>query len=208
MPVPLIIYVALLALQPIAVTAAADGEMDRWLAMTRDGKPVIERPVPEARGGYAYRLVYRVDAPVDVYWRFKTDFRSNFLLSNRNILSHRLVSWKGAVAVTENRYATAPESLFRWRTLVNAGERTLTFHLLNPEANGHRYHHGKIRVIPNGGGVLVVQEAYFDFFGAGFWTRYPWAGGMNAFLDYTVRWERETVKRLRPRYDHRDSETF
>ena len=208
MPVRLITTLVLLTLQPIAASAAADGEMRRWLAMTRDGRPLIERPDPEARGGYAYRLVYRVDAPVDVYWRFKTDFQNDFLLSNRNIVAHRLVSRKGAAAVTENRYAAAPDALFRWRTLVNAKERTLTFYLMNPEANGHRYHHGKIRVISHGGGVLVVQEAYFDFFGAGVWTRYPWAGGMNAFLDYTATWERETVKRLRFRYDHRDSETY
>jgi len=179
----------------------AEGDMARWLSTPRDGQPIIERPAQYPDGGYSYRLIYRVDVPFEVYWRFKTDFQNDFLLSNRHILSHRLVSRKGTSVITENRYATAPEVVFRWRTTVNAAGRSLQFRLMNPEACGHRYHYGRIRIVPDGNGVVVIQEAFFDFFGAGFWTRYPWAGGMNAFLEDTARWERETAVRLRPRYE-------
>jgi len=46
-------------------------------------------------------LIYLVDAPLDVFWKFKTDFDNQFLLSNKLIISHRFVSRNRNVVVTE-----------------------------------------------------------------------------------------------------------
>jgi len=47
---------------------------------------------------------------------------------------------------------------------------------------------------------IVTQTAYFDFFGATLWMNYPWYGGMRHYLNYTARWEQETITRLIDRY--------
>ena len=52
---------------------------------------VIYRIKPEERGGEAFKLIYLVPVSVDVFWRFKTDFRGNFLLSNKYIKEHRVI---------------------------------------------------------------------------------------------------------------------
>ncbi|RPJ76894.1 MAG: hypothetical protein EHM15_01235, partial [Desulfobacteraceae bacterium] len=60
---------------------------------------------PEPRGGRAYKLVYYVPVAIDVYWKFKTDFESDFLASHKYIRAHRLISRNGMTALTENKYA-------------------------------------------------------------------------------------------------------
>jgi len=60
-----------------------------------DGKPLIERPRPDSRGGQAYRLIYVVDVPVETYWRFKTDFDNTFVVTHRFITFHRVVRKTG-----------------------------------------------------------------------------------------------------------------
>lgn len=49
---------------PIRITAEAAGSM----------------------GGYRYELTYRVAVPVEIYWRFKTDFASKRLTAGEPIL--------------------------------------------------------------------------------------------------------------------------
>jgi hypothetical protein len=47
----------------------------------------------------------------------------------------------------------------------------------------------------------VTHTAYFDFFGAFVWVNLRIAGGMTSFLIYTARWEKDTVLRLRQKYE-------
>ncbi len=163
----------------------------------------VRRMEPGPRGGWAYELTYTVPASPDVYWRFKTDFDNDFVASNKYIARHRFVGRDGDAYITENEYTAKPDVPFVWKTTVGPERRRLDFELLNPEEGGSRFHYGSISLYPVGrhrDRTLVVQKAYFDFFGAGFWVRYPWAGGMRKFLEYTARWERETVLKLRNRY--------
>ncbi|MBR9980217.1 MAG: hypothetical protein KFF50_04240 [Desulfatitalea sp.] len=166
-----------------------------------DGEIRIAHLAPDPRGGRAYLLDYVVAVPIDVHWRFKTDFDNDFLVQNRFIRSHRLVMRDADTVITETQYTDAPDALFRWRTVVNAQTRRLTFELLNPEQIGQRFHYGHITLAPSAHGTRVTQVAYFDFWGAAFWAGYPWRGGMREFLTYTARWEQETILKLRDRYE-------
>jgi len=67
----------------------------------------LERVVAPS-GGYGYRLQYYVPAPIDVFWRFKTDFDNDVLLTNEELIEHRIVESFDNSVITENRYATAP----------------------------------------------------------------------------------------------------
>jgi hypothetical protein len=165
------------------------------------GRIDVENLAPDPRGGRAYRLQYVVDVPLAVYWRFKTDFDNAFLLDNKFIDEHRLVARLDDAVVTENRYSHSPGEVFRWKTIVDESAGTIDFFLLNPVQCGQRFHYGSIRVAGLGEKTRVVQEGYFDFFGADLWAHYPWAGGMEHFLRYTAHWEQNTVVRLRSRYE-------
>jgi hypothetical protein len=160
----------------------------------------IYRIEPEERGGEAFKLVYLVPAPVEAYWRFKTDFRGTFLDNNRYIVEHRLVRQEGNTSITENRYTNAPNETFRWRTIVHPDRRRLEFELVNPQECGQKFHYGAISMQPFGGDTKVTHIAYFDFFGASLWVNLPIQGGMSSFLSYIARWEQETVSRLLDRY--------
>lgn len=161
----------------------------------------VENIPPAQHGGVGYRLTYRVDVPIQVFWRFKTDFDNTFLVQNRFIREHRLVSMADGVVVTENKYTYGPDVYFRWRTTLNQVRHRLDFVLLNPEACHQEYHYGHIQLAPEGSRTRVVQVAYFDFFGAAFWAYYPWRGGLQAMLIETAGWEQATILRLRRRYD-------
>lgn len=39
----------------------------------------ISQTAPDKRGGQAYKMVYQVRMPMEVYWKFKTDFDFDFL---------------------------------------------------------------------------------------------------------------------------------
>ena len=43
------------------------------------GEPFIYRIAPDARGGEAYKLVYLIPVPIEVFWKFKTDFHGDFV---------------------------------------------------------------------------------------------------------------------------------
>ena len=162
---------------------------------------VMENIEPAPEGGYAYRLVYRVGVPIDVYWRFKTDFDNSFLLDNLYILDHRFVERNGNVIITENRYSSLPAVIFKWETTVYPDDYRLRFKLVNQSKFSHRFHYGFIQLTPSGGQTEVTQVAYFDFAGAFFWVHYPWSGGMRSFLKYTAKWEQNMVQRLRDNYE-------
>ncbi len=164
------------------------------------GQVFIYHLKPEPRGGRAYKLVYHVPVALEVYWRFKTDFESDFLVSHKYIREHRLISRSAATVLTENKYANGPDTTFRWRTTVSADDHRLSFALTNPEECGQRFHYGYIQIEPRGGKTRVTQVAYFDFWGVSLWAQYPWGGGMRDFLSYTAKWEQEAALRLEGRY--------
>ncbi len=166
----------------------------------RQGKAYIYKLDPEDSAGKGYKLVYMVAAPLAVYWKFKTDFENDFLLTNKLIWEHRLVAHKNNVAITESIYATKPGVKFRWRTISLPDIHRLNFELENPKECGQRFHYGHIQLEAAGDRTIVTQTAYFDFFGATLWMNYPWYGGMRHYLDYTARWEQETITRLIDRY--------
>jgi len=162
--------------------------------------PQISLITPEKRGGKAYRMVYSVDVPLDVFWRFKTDFDNDFLVSNKYILSHVLIKKTNSIVVTENRYTSSPDVTFRWQTRLYPDQYRLDFKLLNPHACGQKFHYGHIQAENSHEKTRVTQVAYFDFFGASLWVNFPWAGGMNAFLSETATWEQQMVLKRKHLY--------
>lgn len=164
-----------------------------------DSIRIIRLP-PDTRGGHAYELTYTVPLPLDTFWQFKTDFDNTFLTDNRYILEHWLISDKDNIVITENRYTDAPNTLFRWKTRVIPERYRLEFELIDRGQHGHKFHYGFIQLSAEGQATQVTQVAYFDFRGAYLWSRYPWGGGMRAFLTYTAQWEQKTAVRLRHRY--------
>lgn len=161
----------------------------------------ITRPAPDPRGGQAYRLAYVVDVPLDVYWRFKTDFDNAFLESNPAISSHRVVSRQGNAVITEDRYSLMPNLYFRWRTTVSPRDHRLDYELIDTNQPGSKFQYGSILVQADGDETRITQTAYFDFWGASLWAGYPWQGGMRAFLRESAQWEQRTVVRLRKQFE-------
>lgn len=155
---------------------------------------------PDSRGGEAYKLVYLVRVPIDVYWNFKTDFDNDFLVNNKYIREHHFISRSGNTVITEDKYTNVPGAIFRWQTTVFSEIHRLDFVLMNPEQCGQKYHYGHIQAESVTEGTRVIQVAYFDFWGASLWAYYPWGGGMKDYLSYTAHWEQETVLRLKDRY--------
>jgi hypothetical protein len=158
-------------------------------------------PIPPLKeDGRAFKMVYYVPVPVKVFWRFKTDFGADFLLTNKYIESHRLTDRRNNVYITETRYTHTPDAVFKWQTTVYPASLHMKYRLLNPADCGQRYNHGVIHMEAVGAVTKVTHISYFDFFGAYIWTIFPGSYGMDGFLRYTARWEQETIKRLIDRY--------
>lgn len=164
------------------------------------GEPFIYRIEPETRGGEAYKLVYIVPVPIEVFWRFKTDFHGSFIRSNKYVEEQRVIREEPNLVIIENRLSNRPGSRFRWRNILYHSIYRLDYFLDNPEQCGQRFHYGHIQLEPLSSSTKVTQVAYFDFFGSSLWARYPWEGGMQAFLDYVARWEQETIQQLKQNY--------
>ena len=154
----------------------------------------------DGNGGYGYKLQYYVPAPIDVFWQFKTDFDSDVLLSNTELIEHRLVSKDDNIVVTENRYATAPGLRFLWQTTIIADKYRLEFELLNAEDCRHDFHYGAIQLSQADNHTKVTQTAFFDFVGASLWVSYPWYGGMKSTLTKVAKWEQKIAFRHRSDY--------
>ena len=165
------------------------------------GMPLISKLKPDGANGRGYKLVYYVDAPIEVSWKFKTDFDNQLLLSNRYINSHRLVISNQSGAVTETEYSNKPGTVFKWQITVFPERYLLRYVLTNPDECGQKYHYGSIQLEAMGAGTRITQLAYFDFFGVSLWMSYPFAGGMSHFLNYTVGWEQQTILEYNSRYE-------
>ena len=201
------VFVALLfSAIPAFASERSTGEPDEKELL--EGKVFILSLKPQQQDGGGYKLVYVVDAPIDAFWEFKTDFDNDFLLTNKFIKSHRLISRSGNVVITEDLfredlYTHRPRAKFRWQTTLSSAEYRMDFVLLNPEECGQKFHYGHIQlesVAGAGEKTRVTQVAYFDFFGVFFWVNYPWYGGMRYFLEYTTRWEQDTILKLKTIY--------
>ena len=158
-----------------------------------DSDPILLKLKPEGKAGRGYKLIYLIDAPLNVVWAFKTDFENQILLSNKYINTHRLISRNQNEVVTENEYSDKPRLKFKWQTTLFPDQHLLNYVLLNPEECGQKYHHGSIQLEAVGSRTRVTQVAYFNFFGVSFWVGYPFRGGMSHFLKYTAAWEQEAV---------------
>ena len=170
-----------------------------------EGRALISELKLQRQNGAGYKLVYLVDAPIEAFWKFKTDFDNDFLLTNKFIKSHQVISRRGNVVVTEDLfsedlYTHRPRAKFRWQTTISPAEYRMDFVLLNPEECGQKFHYGHIQLETFSEKTMVTQIAYFDFFGVSFWVKYPWYGGMRHFLEYTARWEQDTILRLKDTY--------
>ena len=158
-----------------------------------DSDPILLKLRPEGKAGRGYKLIYLIDAPLDVVWEFKTDFDNQHLLSNKYINSHRLIGRNQNEVVTENEYSDKPKLKFKWQTTLLPDQHLLNYVLLNPEECGQKYHHGYIQLEAVGNRTRVTQVAYFNFFGVSLWVGYPFRGGMSHFLKYTSAWEQQAV---------------
>jgi hypothetical protein len=165
-----------------------------------DTEIIISKLQPEQEKGLGYHLVYWVDAPLAVFWQFKTDFDNDFLVTNNYIKSHRFITRKGNVVITENEYASKPGRVFRWQTTVRNDLHRLEFKLLNPTEAGQNFHYGYIQLEGIGKKSKVTQVAYFDFFGVSLWVNYPFFGGMEHYLNDIARWEQKTILKLKDHY--------
>ena len=164
------------------------------------GEPFIYRIASDARGGEAYKLIYLVPVPIEVFWRFKTDFHGDFVETNKYVINQRVIKEEREMVIIENRLSNKPDSKFRWRNILYPSKYRLDFVLENPEQCGQRFHYGHFQLEPLGSYTKVSHAAYFDFFGASLWAHYPWEGGMYAFLDYIARWEQETILKVKDDY--------
>ena len=164
------------------------------------GEPFIYRIDPEARGGEAYKLVYIVPVPIEIFWRFKTDFHGAFIQTNKYVKEQRVIREEQNLVIIENRLSIKPESRFRWRNTLHPNNYRLDFVLENQEQCGQRFHYGHFQLEPLGSNTKVSHAAYFDFFGSSLWAQYPWKGGMQPFLDYIARWEQKTILLLKQNY--------
>lgn len=168
---------------------------------TLSSKPIIFKLKPERIDGRGYKLIYLVDAPLDVFWKFKTDFDNQFLLSNKFITAHRLIRRTQDEVITQSEYSNKPGAIFKWQTTLFPDLHLLKFILLNPDECGQKYHYGYIQLEPLGSRTRVTQVAYFDFFGVWMWVSYPFYGGMSYFLNYTAAWEQQTILKLKDTYE-------
>ena len=182
----------------VSISYATDTENGQQLS--GDDEVFIFHIDPDRRGGKAYKLVYIVKAPIDSFWKFKTDFDNDFLVENKYIQEHNFIVRNGNIVITQDKYTNTPGVWFKWRTTIFADAHRLEFVLINPEQCRQRFHYGQIQLTPVAEGTRVTQMTYFDFWGASLWANYPWGGGMRDFLLYTAHWEQNMFLRLKSRY--------
>jgi len=96
------VFTILVCLSPDPVLAQKAPEDEPDINQLIQGKAYVYKLDPEGSAGKGYKLVYMVAAPLGAYWKFKTDFENDFLLTNKLIKEHRLVEHKNNVVITES----------------------------------------------------------------------------------------------------------
>jgi hypothetical protein len=185
-----LILMGLIIILTYALSEAADST-----SSSKQEKISLERISPPGRDGFGYRLIYQVRVPIEIFWRFKTDFDNQALMTSQEIIEHRIVSFSDNNVVTENRYATWPNLRFLWQTTVDRNQYRLAFRQLNVKDSLRDFHYGTIKLSPAGDHTKVTQIAFFNFVGASLWVKYPWYGGMKTTLTSIARWEQKTALR-------------
>jgi hypothetical protein len=180
--IALFIFLADLALMPAA--GRADSTQ-----VPASADVYVEKVLDHPNGGYGYRLEYIVPASIDVFWRFKTDFKNAKIVEGAELIGHKHIKTVGNRVLTENRFASAPRLKFLWQTTVFPERYRLEFVLQNAKDCRHDFHYGSIQLSPAGNHTKVTQTAFFNFRGASFWVRYPWYGGMKSTLTKTAKLE-------------------
>jgi len=158
--------------------------------------PIISKLKPERPHGRGFKLEYVVNAPLEFFWNYKTNFDNELLHDNKYINAHKLVSREDNLVTTETEYSYKPKVVFEWQTTVFPDQYLLEYTLLNPEECGQNYHYGRIKLEAEGLGTRVTHISYFDFFGAYLWVNYPFKGGMSRFLKYTAQWEQQIISEI------------
>jgi hypothetical protein len=164
---PLILFLALtILIMILSGTASTSVSADIDLAPEPGENDVlISQIAPDKRGGKAYKLIYFVQAPIDGYWKIRTDYDNTFVKENKYIKNHRFISQVGNEVITEDKYTNGPDVFFRWRTTVLRDSYHLDFILLNPEQCDQKFHYGSIQLEAVNEQTRVTQVAYFDLVG-------------------------------------------
>jgi hypothetical protein len=183
----------------VQTTHAADQQA---LLKQLSAKTQLEHMTASDGKGRHVRLTYYAPVEAAIFWRFKTDFQNDWLVSNDYIEAHRFIAHRGNVVVTETKYTYGPDVFFRWRTELIPDKRILRYTLLNPVECEQIYNHGEITLEPDGAYTRVTHTSHFDFAGAFLWAHFPGPWGMVDFFRYTAQWEQETILRLKNRYEN------
>jgi hypothetical protein len=190
------VVVSALMPAPASVRAAEHQALLERLA----AKTQLEQVAVADGEGRRVRLTYYAPVAADIFWRFKTDFQNNWLVSNEYIEEHRFIGRNGNIVITETKYTYGPDVFFRWKTELIPAARTLRYTLLNPADCDQDFNYGVITLEPDGAYTRVTHTSHFDFTGAFIWAHLPGPWGMVDFFRYTARWEQETILRLEARY--------
>ncbi|HHP7233645.1 MAG TPA: hypothetical protein ACFCUC_03365 [Desulfobacterales bacterium] len=188
---------AIPTVMPVALQA--DDEQNALLQRLEE-KTQVTDVAPSREGGRGVRLTYYVPVNASVFWKFKTDFQNEWLVTNDYIEVHRFIRRQGNTVITETRYTHGPDVFFRWETRLFPEIYIMHYTLLNPEECGQKFNRGRIEIENDGDLTRVTHTSYFDFTGAFLWAHIPGPWGMTGFLRYTALWEQETILRLQSRY--------
>ena len=190
----------LVAVAWLSLPSSSDAGDQEALLARLEKRTRVFQVKPSAKGGHGVRLVYYAPVKVATFWKFKTDFQNEWLISNKYIESNRFIGRRGNDVLTATRYTYGPKVDFRWKTHLYPESRTMGYILLNPEECGQKFNEGWIKLEAVGDLTRVTQTSYFDFVGAFLWTNLPGPWGMAGFLRYTAKWEQATILRLKEMY--------
>jgi hypothetical protein len=192
-----LILTAAIVIHSVGALQAAD---EHALLQELSARTRLEHMAAADGKGRHVRLTYYAPVDVAVFWRFKTDFQNDWLVSNDYIQAHRFIARNGNIVLTETKYTYGPDVFFRWQTELDPQRRILRYTLLNPAECQQIYNRGEITLEADGDHTLVTHTSHFDFAGAFLWAHFPGPWGMVDFFRYTARWEQETILHLKSRY--------
>ncbi|MGD2269098.1 MAG: hypothetical protein PVI06_01755 [Desulfobacterales bacterium] len=129
---PLLLFLFLLLLSGFVSHPAYPPTVEPKTEQLISAEPFVYRIEPEPRGGEAYKLMHLVPVGIDVFWRFKTDFKGDFLKTNKHVAWQRIIRKAPNVVVVENRLSNRPDVIYRWRNILQPKKYRLDYFLENP----------------------------------------------------------------------------
>ncbi|MEI8246007.1 MAG: caspase family protein [Lentisphaerota bacterium] len=156
-------------------------------------KIFVYRIEPESKGGEAYKVVYLVDASVDVVWKKKIDY--NNPIQSSKVINYQLVYNSDKYTITRETYSDSPEYNFTWKNTFSPDKKRIDFVLMNPIEVGQNFNYGYIKFEPVGIGdkTRVTQIGYFDFTYASYWINNMDKDGMTDFVTEMAKTDREKI---------------